>query len=536
MSRAEDLARLPSPWDLVVVGGGVSGAAVFSLACARGYQCLLLEANDFAWGASSRSSKLVHGGLRYMRQGQFVTTWHSVRERQQLLKRYPGLIRPLGLLFPLPRSSRLDRALMSTALTIYDLMAGRRDHAYHAPRDFAWLAPQVAIRGAVEGFSFHDAVTDDARLVLRLIQEGRRRGGLALNYLEAADLLTGADGRVAGVAARDRLGPGRWEIAARVVVNATGPWCDRLRIGLGAPPRLRPLKGSHLLFPHWRFPLAQGVCFASAADRRIIFALPWQGMTLVGTTDLDCQLNLDQDPAISPEEGDYLLAALERWFPALGLTAVDVSATCAGVRPVVGRAGEGAPSCQSREHALWLEKGLISLAGGKLTTFGLMARQVLKAVGRQAAPSGRAGAAVSAAHAPLQDGLTKGVSRATLARIVNRYGPAAPEVLAVLRERGPDTVPGADAPWAELVWAAQRERVEHLDDLLLRRTRLGLILPDGGTALLDEVWRRVGSDLGWDALRWEQERTRYLDLWERAHSPRLLGDTRTKTSAKTGSA
>ena len=336
MTRDEAWNALDAPWDLVVVGGGITGAGVFSQAVAAGYRCLLLEQRDFAWGTSSRSGKLVHGGLRYIAQGQIRTSFHSVREREHLLRRYAGLVTPLEFVIPMPRRGGIFMKWgLAALLAMYDQMAGRPSRQFHRGAGLVARVPGLA--GAEQGaWSFLDATTDDSRLVLRVLAEGRALGGTALNYVEVAGVLRNARGHVTGVTVVDVESGRSREVLARAVVNATGAWADRLRADPDHPPRLRPLRGSHLVLPRQRIPLDRAVALRSPADGRNLYILPWEGRILLGTTDLDHSPSLSLEPAITPAEGRYLLGAANATFPQANLVPGDVLSTMAGVRPVVG--------------------------------------------------------------------------------------------------------------------------------------------------------------------------------------------------------
>ncbi|MEW6046533.1 MAG: glycerol-3-phosphate dehydrogenase/oxidase, partial [Bacillota bacterium] len=375
---------LDQPWDLVVIGGGITGAGVLLEAARMGYRAVLLEQRDFAWGTSSRSGKLVHGGLRYLRHGQVRLTWQSVRERERLLREAPGLVLPLGIVFPDFRGAPVSGRLLRLGLVIYDVMAMRWGHRRCSPPELQGIFPHVRIRDLKGGLWYRDAVTDDARLVLRVIREAERRGALALNYARVHELRRTHSGRVEGVAVRDLLTGRTAEVKARVVVNAAGIWADEVRAWLGRAPRLRLLRGSHLVFPAWRLPVSQGINLFHPVDGRPLYVLPWDGVTLVGTTDLDYEGELAAEPAITPAELDYLLTAANYLFPSLGLSEKDVLATFSGVRGVVGT-GRKDPSRESREHAIWAE-GIITVAGGKLTTFRILALDALRRALEQLGP------------------------------------------------------------------------------------------------------------------------------------------------------
>jgi glycerol-3-phosphate dehydrogenase len=525
MTLEEELEALKEPWDVVVIGGGITGAGVLLEASRQGLRSLLLEQRDFAWGTSSRSSKMVHGGMRYLRQGQFKTSWQAVRERERLLIEYPGLVNPLPFIFPIKKGRAVLKWSVNLFISAYDLMAGRRAHQFHNQEVLSEMLPGLGDGRSYGGFSFLDAVTDDARLVLRTIQEAQRRGGLALNYVKVLDLLKDQKGRVAGVSVQDQRSQKTHEVRAQVVINATGAWADDLRALCGRPPRLRRLRGSHLLFSQARFPLPSAVALTSPRDRRSLFAVPWEGLTLLGTTDLDHELPLEKEPRITRLEGEYLLEAANQWFPGLGLSSKDVTATFAGVRPVIDT-GKADPSRESRDHAVWVEEGLVTISGGKLTTFRLMASQALKA----ARPWLRTGsfAAKEGANAfrdvkeDLMETSLPGPNGPTPDRLAGRYGPLTKEIQAAISGPLFEMVEGTQTCWAELVWAARQEKVVHLDDLLLRRTRLGLLLPRGGAGLLQRVRDCTQSALGWDDRQWQIEADRYLALWQEAFSPDLL--------------
>lgn len=520
-------SQLDQQWDLVIIGGGITGAGILREAVRLGLKTLLVEQRDFAWGTSSRSSKLVHGGLRYLREGKLGLTRASVRERQRLLAEGPGLVDPLSFLFTSYQGDHPGRWTMNAGLTIYDLLALQWSHRRYSSEELRLLAPHIGEEGLVGGLQYGDAQTDDARLVLRVIQEAVADGGVALNYVAARQLLRNETGEVIGVRLErtDALpgqvetAPAQREVFARAVVNATGAWADRLRGQLGQPPRLRPLRGSHLIFPAWRLPVAQAITFLHPLDGRPVFIFPWEGVTLVGTTDVDHHEPLDGEPRISPQEVAYLMAAAAYQFPLLRLTLDDVLSTYAGVRPVVGT-GQADPSKEPRDHVVWEEAGLLTVTGGKLTTFRLIALDALAAL-RSRFPN------MSALDedAPILDPLDPDLLPSSVRlgeevrqRLLGRYGAAAADLVAAARpdELGP--VPGTTTLWAELRWAARSEAVVHLDDLLLRRTRLGLVLAEGGRAFLPRIRAVCQPELGWDDRRWEAEEAAYLALWRRCYS------------------
>jgi glycerol-3-phosphate dehydrogenase len=502
-------------WDLIVVGGGISGAGILREAARRGWKCLLLEQRDFAWGTSSRSSKMVHGGLRYIAKGQLMLTRDSVRERQRLLQEAPGLVDPLSFLMAHYQGSFPGPKVFGGLLSLYDALAGKRNHLYYPLQQLRYLAPGLKEDGLQGGTRFFDAGTDDARLVQRVLGEARAEGAEALNGMRVIELLR-EDGRVTGLLAEDSESGLRYGFKTRAVAQATGAWADQLRRKTGLE-HIRPLRGSHLLLPAWRLPVAHAFSFMHAADKRPVFVFPWEGATVIGTTDLDHPAPLAEEARISPEEVEYLLAACAQQFPAAEIKSADVLSTWAGVRPVVSDGSEGRkPSDEKREHALWVEPGCVTLAGGKLTTFRLLALEVLRVcatmLGRTVDDHGAATfAAVISPPMPT-------LSPAQQKRLIGRYGRALPQLLALVDELGVEQVAGTDTLWAELAWAAEQELVLHLDDLLLRRTRLGLLLARGAAAELPRIRVLCQARLGWGNARWQQEEEHYLALWQRCYS------------------
>jgi len=513
-------SQCEQPWELLVIGGGITGAGVLREAAQVGLRVLLVEARDWAHGASSRSSKLVHGGLRYLRQAQFKLTLEALRERERLLREAKGLVNALDFILACLAGDRTPAWVYAAGLTLYDLLARRWSHRHLAPGELRAHCPPLAGADLRGGFCYFDAETDDARLVLRLISDAVHAGGAALNYARVERLLRRRDGTVCGVGLRDEAPETRGrtvEALAAVVINATGAWADEVRRLVAGPPRLRPLRGSHLLFPAARLPLQCAVSFLHPSDGRPVFAVPWEGLTLLGTTDVDHTAGLAGEPRISRAEQDYLLEAVAHAFPGMGLGEDDVQATFAGVRPVVDT-GQADPSRESREHVLWEEHGLLTVAGGKLTTFRLMAHQALRAVRARLPGHPRVDPRQPLFETPPPDEtFDPRLNPAQLGRLAGRLGR---DIWPLLNEAGSDELePIGPSPvlWAELRWAARAEAVCRLDDLLLRRTRLGLLLPEGGRACLPRIQAVVQPELGWSDERWRQEAEAYQRLWEQAY-------------------
>ena len=521
-SQANDNAR---NWDVIIIGGGITGAGILLAACQAGLKALLIEQRDFAWGASSKSSKMVHGGLRYLGSGQYKMTKDAVTERQKLLRELPGLVTPLQFLMGHYKRQFPGPMIFNTLLSIYDWIGGQHNHSYinHNVNDF--YAPgmrQHNLRGVTQ---FADAVTDDARLVLRILQEAQDFGGTAINYVAAKQLLQRA-GKVTGVTARDEISGEQFELTANVVISATGPWTDKLRQLVQADKAIRPLRGSHLIVPSWRLPLAYSVSYFHPDDKRPIFAFPWEHVTVIGTTDLDHDSELNQEPSISQDEVDYLLAGINRQFPQADIQESDIIASYAGLRPVVSKNKDPAstkPSDEKREHSIWDDNGLISVAGGKLTTFRLIANDALTA-----AQPYLGQLALTSSEQPFFQPVAAQVSTPTLEqpplypqqllRLKSSYGKYYAPLLSRASSADLTTLAATNTLLAEVKWSLEHELVVHLDDLLLRRTRLGLLLPQGAAALFSQLKPLCQLALRWNEQQWQQELTRYQGIIVRYYS------------------
>ncbi len=514
---------ISGPWDVIIIGGGIVGAGILREAAHEGLRALLVEAGDFASGTSSRSSKMVHGGLRYLNTGQVMLTVNSVRERQRLLKEGRGLIDPLKILLATFNSDMPPGFVIGIGLMVYDAIAGKWQHGHLSTAAVEKICPFIAREELGGGYRFFDAQTDDARLVLRVIQEGVQAGGRAIHYARVEGLLRGRDRRVCGVRIRDQITNRTAEAQATVVINATGAWADDLRREVGRTPRLRKLRGSHLFFPREKLPVDRQITFQHPKDRRYILIFPWEGVTLVGNTDIDYRGEMETDPQSTGTEVEYLMAAVRKAFPSLGLTVRDVRSKQTGIRSVLDT-GKANPSKESRDEVLWDEDGLVTITGGKLTMYRHMAAKTLNFIRRRLPGRPRVERRSRALDELTYDeftGLaeTAGLGVPQQVRLLGRYGHAAPELLRAAREGELQPVAGTPTLWAELRWAARAEGVIHLDDLLLRRTRLGLTLPDGAAAEMDRIRSACQEEIGWDDARWQNEAGAYRALWRWAYAP-----------------
>jgi len=491
---------------------------VFRQAARSGLKVLLLDRSDFAWGASSRSSKLIHGGLRYLRQGQIRLLVQSVRARETLLAQAPGLVLPMQVLMPLYRGLGPKPWHLAGGLALYDLIAMKRRSRSFAPARFHQVAPWINTTNLIGGVTYGDARVDDARLVLRLIAEGVAHGGVALNYVTVGPIARDRSEKARAVVVIDGQSTTQRTLSARVVVNATGSDTDRGHRAGQRPGRLRPLKGSHLILPSNVLPGDIGLSFFHPADGRPVFAFPWEGVVLAGTTDIDYEGDLSREPTVAAAEMAYLIEGLSSILPRPPSLEPRCRAVFAGVRPVWG-GGAAAPSAEPRWHHIEAHNQVVTIVGGKLTTFGHVVHEALAA-----ARVFLAGAPVRGTGQRLLDPvplttMPRGLSPVRWQRLCGRYGRMAGTLVATADPAHLEPVDGTPTLWAELAHAAANEWVWHLDDLLLRRVRIGLTLADGAMAFMPRIRALCGSCLGWDDARWEAEIRRYQAKWQRLHAP-----------------
>ena len=322
-------------WDIIIIGGGITGAGILREAVRRGYRALLIEQGDFSSGTSSRSSKMVHGGLRYLAAGDIKLTKESLTERERLLAEAPGLVERINFYFALSKGLFPGRWAMAVILTIYDFIAGIRDHRYYNNRRLGQRFPglqQDHLNGAAV---YSDAMVDDSRLVLRVLQESISAGGTAINYSKVSELLLD-DNQIRGVVLDDPEAATGISLHAPVVINATGAWADRLRNQVNPEKRIRPLRGSHLIIHRDLMPVNDVLTSLHPEDKRGVYIYPWEGTTVIGTTDLDHSEDLDIEASIDNAEVDYLLQAFNVQFPAQAISRSDIISSWAGVRPVIG--------------------------------------------------------------------------------------------------------------------------------------------------------------------------------------------------------
>lgn len=517
----QQLKNTAKTWDMVVIGGGITGAGIVREATRLGLRVLLVEQKDFAWGTSSRSSKMVHGGLRYLGMGDYKTTMHSVRERERLLTETKGLVNQQAYIMAHYKGKFPPPFIFNILLWLYDFFAGKRYRYYHHKQKFITMSPHIKQQGLKGATEFADAVTDDARLVLRVLHEAVAQGAEVLNYTQATDLVKNTDGYVTGVVVQDGLSHEKITIHAKVVVNATGAWVDKLRQQADSTqkPMIRPARGSHIVVSQERLRVDYAYTLMHPQDNRALFIFPWENRTVIGTTDLDHPPLNDDEVGITQAEQDYLLAAVADLFPQAKVQADDVISSWAGVRPLIA-SGTLDPSKEKRNHSIWLDKGLISVSGGKLTTFRLIALDVLqKAAPMLGTSVQETKAAMFGKVSPPQHPAFARLSEMQQQRLLGFYGNGVDSVLS-LASAEVDLTPIADTNtlWVELKYVTRYEAVQHLDDILLRRTRLGLLLPQGAMGYVDDIKAICQTYLGWSDQQWQQEQDRYQHIWQQYYA------------------
>ena len=491
-TRATSLTRMAEDrFDVLVIGGGITGVGIALDATARGLSVALVEKDDFAAGTSGRSSRLVHGGLRYLEHGEFGLVRESLRERGILYRLAPHLVRPVPM-YMLAGDLR-RRATYRAGLTAYEVLAAGRNIGYHTSVSAGRVTEAIPGLGEPSrGFRYFECQTDDARLTIEVARAAHAAGARLANHARVTGLL--GEGRVTGATVTDEMTGQAFEVRARAVVNATGIWAERvaeLAAGSGAEGcvRLRPSKGVHLVFaPGAVRTTAAVVAPSAAADGRYVFIVPWEDRVYAGTTDTPYQGDLD-DPAVGDADRDYILAAVAGLFP--GVTSRDVVASWAGLRPLLGQddAGDTTSSDLSRKHAVFTGPfGLYTITGGKLTTYRAMAEDLVDRVAADLGdgygsgpcrtreiPLGLHGSAAAAVRLARDEVARLGLPPRTAVRLVGRFGDdwrQAARLMGEDRSLGEPVADGLPVLGVEVALARSREMALTDQDVYVRRTRL----------------------------------------------------------------
>jgi glycerol-3-phosphate dehydrogenase len=539
-TRRADLDALAAlPADLLVIGGGITGAGIARDAAMRGLAVGLVDAGDFARGTSSRSSRLVHGGLRYLEHGWLRLVFESSRERAVLLRTAPHLVRPAPFLFPIHAGGRVGRLTLAAGLWLYDALSLFRNvhrHTGYGRRGVRRLEPSLRDQGLKGGAVYWDAQCDDARLTLATVRSAHRHGARVANYA-AVTGFEKAGGQVRGVLLVDRVTGEPRTLHAHVVINATGPWTDRVRRldEASATPLLRPTKGAHVVVPRHRIGHTEAITLTSPLDGRVMFVLPWGDLSIIGTTDTDVA-NVPDEPLADATDVTYLLRSANAYFPSARLNVGDVVAAWAGLRPLLDVPGATSTAAVPREHRIVEDpSGLITIAGGKLTTYRSMAAEVVdhaarrfrrldgRAVPRRAGtdmeplPGGEVADLELLARDLVDEGLGAGVAEA----LVGRYGSEAAAVANLVHRDatlGHPLVLGHPVIAAEVVYQARREMAMTVGDVLVRRTHLFHTHAQQAVAAAPRVARLLGGELGWNEGEMERQAQVYRDDADRMRS------------------
>jgi len=542
-SREEMWEQIPEQVDVVVIGGGITGAGILRDAARRGLRVVLFEQNDIAYGTSSRSSKLIHGGLRYLESYEFSLVFESVSERRVILDLAPHLVNPLAFLFPVYQGARKSLRMITAGMWLYDGLALFRSPKRHKtlkPREVAEEEPILKQEGLQGAPVYYDCSTDDARLTLETVIDGVQNGGVAVSWARVDALTKNEQGRVSGVVVKNARDGSLREVKAHAVINATGPWTDDV-LAMSGPrtsKMLRLTKGIHIVVERERLPVQHAVVLFHPTDKRVLFALPWGERTYVGTTDTDYD-GIPGEEYATLEDVDYLIAAANYYFPNNAIGREDVISTWSGLRPLIAPeadVGDMAESQVSREHQIHIgEDGLITIAGGKLTTYRKMAKecvdtavQILKLTGQLPEDihsgqtfkfplPGAVGWPEDDDHDQVAAQITEvcecNLPHPVRRHLVDTYGMRALE-LAKLCAEHPELVEpivrGRIEIMAQVDFAVREELAASVSDVLVRRTQIFFRDRQQGLQSVDKVAARMAELIGWS----DEEKRRSIDAYK----------------------
>lgn len=519
--RAQWLRDVPlKTFDLIIIGGGITGAGILLDAVTRGLSAVLVEKHDFAFGTSSRSTKLIHGGLRYLKQMEFALVREVGLERAVVHSLAPHLVIPEKMLLPLAEGKSTGYWLTSIGLKVYDWLARvRGDDQRRMLSGSATLRaePLLDPKGITGGALYSEYRTDDARLTTEIIKTAVHHGGIAINYAEVTELIYD-DGKICGIAVVDRIGDGRLSLRGKVVVNATGPWVDTVRAldGSRTGKRLHLTKGVHIVVPHSRLPVKQAIYF-EAPDKRMIFAIPRADKTYIGTTDTDYSGDLD-DVQAERSEVEYLVAAAASVFPSAGLNQSDVESTWAGLRPLIHEEGKSAGELSRKDEIFESPSGLLSIAGGKLTGYRKMAERVVDSVAERGGFSLgpcitdkvklNGGFSSFSEFCAFRDKLAGRFTpleiRTAVGRLCNNYGLAAELILSATKSTG-NPLTADTLLRAELEYCLEEECCIRLSDFAVRRSGMMYFDAGGLKQQIGQLAGWMGERMGWSRMKEAEE-------------------------------
>ena len=544
-SREEMWEKVPEEVDVIVIGGGITGAGIVRDAARRGLNVALFEQNDIAYGTSSRSSKLIHGGLRYLEEYEFSLVFESVSERRVVLDLAPHLVNPQAFLFPVYQGSRKSLRMIDAGMWLYDGLALFRSPKRHRtlkPSEVAKEEPILKQEGLQGAPVYYDCSTDDSRLTLETIIDAIQNGAVVVNWTRVDALTKDDQGRVSGVVVKNARDGSLREVKAHTVINATGPWTDEV-LAMSGPRTgklLRPTKGIHIVVEREKLPIEHAVVLFHPTDDRVLFALPWGERTYVGTTDTDYE-GSPGDETATLQDVDYLIAAANHHFPNHHIKRDDVISTWAGLRPLIApepEVGEISESQVSREHQILIgEDGLITIAGGKLTTYRKMAKEcvdiavnLLKLMGKLPEDihsgqtfkfplPGAVGWPEDDDHAKVAAALTEAcdcdLSEEVSRHLIDTYGMRGLE-LANLCAADPSLlepiVPGRVEIMAQVDFGVREELAVSVSDIMVRRTQIFFRDYDQGLGAVEKVAMRMAHLIGWS----DEEKEKSIDDYKAA--------------------
>jgi len=541
-TRDEMWNQIPDEVDIVVIGGGITGAGIARDAARRGLRVALFEQNDIAYGTSSRSSKLIHGGLRYLESYEFSLVFESVSERRVVQDLAPHLVNPLAFLFPVYEGARKSLRMINAGMWLYDGLALFRSPKRHKtlkPREVSEYEPLLKQQGLQGAPVYYDCSTDDARLTLETVIDAIQNGAVAVNWARVDAFTKSEQGRVSGVVVRSVRDGSLREVKAQAVINATGPWTDEV-LAMSGPrgaKMLRPTKGIHIVMKRDRLPVEHAVVLFHPTDRRVLFALPWGDRTYVGTTDTDYDGAPGEEYATLADV-DYLIAAANHYFPNNLIARKDVISTWSGLRPLIQPEADmdGMSESQvSREHQIHIgEDGLITIAGGKLTTYRKMAKecvdtalQIIKLTGQlpddlhsgqtyKFPLPGAVGWPEDDDHEKVAEQIGAAceceMSHATRRHLVDTYGMRALEVAKLCADDPAllePIIPGRVEIMAQIDFGVREELAASVSDIMIRRTQIFFRDEAQGLECVDKVADRMAELIGWSPEERENSITGY---------------------------
>ena len=541
-TRDEMWDQIPDEVDIVVIGGGITGAGIARDAARRGLRVALFEQNDIAYGTSSRSSKLIHGGLRYLESYEFSLVFESVSERRVVQDLAPHLVNPLAFLFPVYEGARKSLRMINAGMWLYDGLALFRSPKRHKtlkPREVSEYEPLLKQQGLQGAPVYYDCSTDDARLTLETVIDAIQNGAVAVNWARVDAFTKSEQGRVSGVVVRSVRDGSLREVKAQAVINATGPWTDEV-LAMSGPrgaKMLRPTKGIHIVMKRDRLPVEHAVVLFHPTDRRVLFALPWGDRTYVGTTDTDYDGAPGEEYATLADV-DYLIAAANHYFPNNPIARKDVISTWSGLRPLIQPEADMdgmAESQVSREHQIHIgEDGLITIAGGKLTTYRKMAKecvdtalQIIKLTGQlpddlhsgqtyKFPLPGAVGWPEDDDHEKVAEQIGAAceceLSHATRRHLVDTYGMRALEVAKLCADDPAllePIIPGRVEIMAQVDFGVREELAASVSDIMIRRTQIFFRDEAQGLECVDKVADRMAELIGWSPEERENSITGY---------------------------